>query len=98
MTSKIGTGQGIHEEVCATHQRPYRVRHGVRWKGYEEKDDTWQNWRGFEDGGIDAIDAFLEAQDVFERGKPAWIHGEIRCRNCCKDRTVSGTLSSPKRV
>ena len=24
--------------------------------------------------------------------KPAWIHGEIRCKNCCKDRTVSGTL------
>ena len=70
------------------HQRFYRVR----WKGYEEKDDTWQNWRDFEEGGIDAIDAFWESQDVFERDKPAWIHGEIRCRNCCKDRTVSGTL------
>jgi hypothetical protein len=30
----------------------------IRWKGYEEKDDTLQNWRDFEDGGIDAIDAF----------------------------------------
>jgi hypothetical protein len=70
------------------HQRFYRVR----WKGYEEKDDTWQNWRDFEDGGIDAIDAFWETQDVFERDKPAWIHGEIRCKNCCKDRTTSGTF------
>ena len=70
------------------HQRFYRVR----WKGYEEKDDTWQNWRDFEDGGIDAIDAFWETQDVFERKHSAWIHGNIRCRNCCKDRTVSGTL------
>jgi hypothetical protein len=70
------------------HQRFYRVR----WKGYEEKDDTWQNWRDLEEGGMDAIDAFWETQDVFKRDKPAWIHGEIRCKNCCKDRTVSGTF------
>ena len=57
-----------------------------------EKDDTWQNWRDFEDGGIGAIDAFWETQGVFKRDKSAWTHGNIRCKNCCKDRTVSGTL------
>ena len=48
--------------------------------------------RNFEDGGIDAIGAFWEMQDVVERDKPAWIHGKIRCSNCCKDRTVSRTV------
>ena len=47
------------------HQRFYRVR----WEGCKENDDTWRNWRDFEDGGIDAIDAFWETQ-VLERDKP----------------------------
>ena len=59
------------------HQRFYRVR----WEGWEEKDDTWQNWRDFEEGGRQAIDDFWETQTSFERDKPAWVVGEIRCRN-----------------
>ena len=57
------------------HQRFYRVR----WEGWEEKDDTWQNWRDFEEGGRQAIDDFWETQTTFERDKPSWISDELRC-------------------
>ena len=44
------------------------------------------------DGGIDAIAAFWEKQDALKRDKPAWIHGEIRCKNCYKDWAISRTV------
>ena len=62
-------------------QRFYRVR----WKGWAEKHDTWQNWRDFQDGGMEAVDAFWEKCERFQRDKPAWVEGEIRCKQCTRE-------------
>ena len=60
----------------------------VQWKNWKAEFNTWQNWRDLENA-MDEIDDFWETTS-WDRGKPAWIKGEIRCRTCCKDRTTAG--------
>ena len=60
----------------------------VKWKGWKSEFNSWRNWRDLENA-MDEIDDFWETTDWI-RDRPAWIEGEIRCRNCCKDRTTAG--------
>ena len=67
----------------------------MRWEGYEEKDDTWQTSGRIggtsKKGSTSDIEDFWETQTTFERDNPAWIAGDIHCRNCCKDKATAGT-------
>ena len=84
------------EKVLDVRGRPDERFYLVRWKGDWKKDkETWQNWRDVAKAQ-EEVDAFWELQeesvDNWRKDKAAWIPGEVRCKTCCKDKTIEGTL------
>ena len=70
----------------------------VRWKGYEEKDDTWQNWRDFGEEESTQSTLLGSRKTSLRETSPHGLMAKFVARSAAKNRRSQELDSSPKRV